>query len=158
MEEQKVDQHRNIPELNEYDAKMMPKSRLKKIQRYEAKVEWKKQHRKAERERKKWRLKKNPCETKKENQLKLRQRLLEIHNDVKESDCLNVSILKELLLFCICRRTVDSFQVCIDVQFEKSMNNKELVHLALQLCRTYGLNKSAEKPAKITLANFIGNY
>jgi len=36
------------------------------------------------------------------------------------------------------------------------MSKKELVNLALQLCRTYGHNKSAESPARITLSNFKG--
>ena len=41
--------------------------------------------------------------------------------------------------------------VCIDLQFGDKMSDKELSHLASQLCRVYGANKSNETPAKLSL-------
>ena len=45
----------------------------------------------------------------------------------------------------------DHFKFCIDLQFESLMIEKELTHLARQLSRTYGFNKTSEKPCHLTL-------
>ena len=45
----------------------------------------------------------------------------------------------------------DHFKFCIDLQFESLMIEKELTHLARQLSRTYGFNKTSGKPCHLTL-------
>ena len=49
----------------------------------------------------------------------------------------------------------DHFKFCIDLQFESLMIEKELTHLARQLSRTYGFNKTSEKPCHLTLGTII---
>ena len=44
-------------------------------------------------------------------------------------------------------------KICIDLQFEHLMNDKELTHLARQLGRVYGQNKNSSKPCNLTLSN-----
>ncbi len=45
------------------------------------------------------------------------------------------------------------FKICIDLQFEHLMIEKELVHLARQLSRVYGSNKKSSHPCQLTFAN-----
>lgn len=47
----------------------------------------------------------------------------------------------------------DNLKICIDLQFETLMSEKELTHLARQLSRVYGANKKSENPCKLSLAN-----
>ena len=47
----------------------------------------------------------------------------------------------------------DHFKFCIDLQFESLMIEKELTHLARQLSRSYGFNKTSDKPCHLTLAS-----
>jgi len=48
-------------------------------------------------------------------------------------------------------------QICIDLQFGDKMSEKEISHLANQLRRVYGANKSSESPAKLSLVNLDEN-
>ena len=44
-------------------------------------------------------------------------------------------------------------KICIDLQYEQFMNEKELVHLARQLSRVYGCNKKSENPCHLTFCH-----
>ena len=44
-------------------------------------------------------------------------------------------------------------RICIDLQFESYMSEKELVHLARQLSRIYGSNKTLDNSAQVFLTN-----
>jgi len=46
----------------------------------------------------------------------------------------------------------DHLRVCIDLQFEDFMIEKELVHLARQLSRIYGANRNVSKPSHLIFA------
>jgi tRNA (guanine9-N1)-methyltransferase len=46
----------------------------------------------------------------------------------------------------------DHLRVCVDLQYEELMNEKELVHLARQLSRIYGYNRSLESPCQLTFS------
>ena len=48
-------------------------------------------------------------------------------------------------------------KICIDLQYEQFMNEKELVHLARQLSRVYGANKKSEDPCHLTFCNLPQN-
>ena len=47
--------------------------------------------------------------------------------------------------------------ICIDLQFGNKMSEKEISHLANQLRRVYGANKSSKSPAKLSLVNLDEN-
>jgi len=47
----------------------------------------------------------------------------------------------------------DGLHVCFDLQFESLMSDKELAHLAGQLGRVYGANRSSQEPALISLTS-----
>ena len=48
-------------------------------------------------------------------------------------------------------------QICIDLQFGDKMSDKEISHLAGQLRRVYGANKSSDHPVKLSLVNLDEN-
>ena len=56
-------------------------------------------------------------------------------------------------LKAVLETTTDHYKFCIDLQFEHLMIEKELTHLARQLSRVYGFNKSSAKPCHLTLAS-----
>jgi len=47
----------------------------------------------------------------------------------------------------------DGLHVCIDLQFEELMSDKELSHLAGQLSRVYGANRTSSSPALISITS-----
>ena len=62
-----------------------------------------------------------------------------------------LSVLDRDKTGCADRLTYRPLQVCIDCQFGEKMSDKELSHLASQIRRIYGSNKSNEHPASLTL-------
>lgn len=50
-------------------------------------------------------------------------------------------------------KELNLLQICIDLQFSERMSDKELSHLASQLGRVYGANKSNQNPAKLSFVN-----
>jgi len=48
-------------------------------------------------------------------------------------------------------------QICIDLQFGDKMSDKEVSHLAGQVRRVYGANKSSERPVKLSLVSLEEN-
>ena len=56
-------------------------------------------------------------------------------------------------LKAVLENKTDHYKFCIDLQFEHLMIEKELTHLARQLSRVYGFNKSSAKPCHLTLAS-----
>jgi tRNA (guanine9-N1)-methyltransferase len=44
-------------------------------------------------------------------------------------------------------------KICIDLQYEELMNDKELTHLARQLSRVYGWNKKSIQPCHLSFCN-----
>lgn len=44
-------------------------------------------------------------------------------------------------------------RIAIDMRYDQLMNEKELIHLASQIRRSYGVNRGAEKPVKLMLVN-----
>ena len=76
--------------------------------------------------------------SKKERIKKERTRLFDILNESSTNDSPNVR---------------PALKVCIDLQFGDKMSDKELSHLASQLRRAYGANKSSAHPAKLSLVS-----
>ena len=66
----------------------------------------------------------------------------------KEAKFETISKLKSIL-----ENKDDHFKFCIDLQFENLMIEKELSHLARQLSRVYGFNRSSEKPCHLTFSS-----
>jgi len=52
---------------------------------------------------------------------------------------------------------VSGTKICVDLQFDEVMSDKELVHLAAQLRRVYSSNKAAQQPFHLYFANFDKN-
>ena len=48
-------------------------------------------------------------------------------------------------------------KICVDLQYEKLMSDKELTHLAQQLSRVYGINKKANNPCHLTFCHLPKN-
>ena len=44
-------------------------------------------------------------------------------------------------------------KICVDLQYEELMNDKELTHLARQLSRVYGWNKKSNQPCHLSFCN-----
>ncbi len=61
--------------------------------------------------------------------------------------------VREKLQLALLNENKDHLRVCLDLQFEQLMSEKELVHLSRQLCRIYGANKSLEKPTQVFLTS-----
>ena len=72
-----------------------------------------------------------------------RKRLLDVLNYSSESNCNPLEI--------------PPLQVCIDLQFGEKMSDKEISHLAGQIRRVYGSNKSSANPVKLSLVNLSEN-
>jgi len=72
-----------------------------------------------------------------------RKRLFDVLNYCSNSNC----------------RTLEAppLQICIDLQFGEKMSDKEISHLAGQLRRVYGANKSSANPVKLSLVNLDEN-
>jgi len=51
----------------------------------------------------------------------------------------------------------DCLHVCIDLQFESLMSDKELSHLAGQLSRVYGANRTSPEPALISVTSLAND-
>ena len=68
-----------------------------------------------------------------------------------------LSILNNSTNACHNENTLPVLNVCIDLQYGDKMSDKELSHLASQLRRTYGANKSCEQPAMISLVSLDEN-
>lgn len=64
-----------------------------------------------------------------------------------------ISIARQKLKEAQVNADATHLRVCIDLQFEALMNDKELTHLASQLSRTYGANKKASKPCQLTFSS-----
>ena len=64
-----------------------------------------------------------------------------------------LSVLDRDKTGCADRLTYRPLQICIDCQFGEKMSDKELSHLASQIRRIYGSNKSNERPASLTLVS-----
>jgi len=120
------------PSQDEEGTCFMSKNQMRKQAKYLKTVEKKKQNRKFE-------------------QVKQREKykLYRQEGGLPKADLRNLQLtrLKESLK--------TGLKVCVDLQFEDLMNEKELNHLANQIKRVYSSNKASETPFHLHFVNFI---
>ena len=113
------------------EACLMSKNQMRKQAKYLKTIEKKKQNRKIEQEKHREKFK-----------------IYRQEGGLPKSDLRNLQI----------SRLQDSLEkglkVCVDLQFEELMNEKELNHLANQLKRVYSSNKASENPFHLHFLNF----
>jgi len=93
-------------------------------------------------------------EKKKENRKAEQERHREKFKIYRQEGGLPKGDLRNLQLSRLKISEVNGLKVCIDLQFEELMNEKELNHLANQIKRVYSSNKASENPFHLHFINF----
>ena len=135
---------------SEQSSECISKNALKKKRKWEKIQETNKNRRRDQKQNKK---SKNDCD----NQ--------SIHTDSPHlSKRLRIQMERQRLLDVLnyssdnCDKDLESpLQICIDLQFGDKMSDKEISHLAGQVRRVYGANKSSERPVKLSLVSLEEN-
>merc|ERR1712240_57330 len=92
-------------------------------------------------------------EKKKENRKAEQERHREKFKIYRQEGGLSKEDLRNLQLSRLKDSLVNGLKVCVDLQFEELMNEKELNHLANQLKRVYSSNKASENPFHLHFIN-----